>query len=233
MNQILQVARIQLVNARMVIGLPLFILLCVLAANVVIFLAIPWPESDDGSRSTGALMSIYIATLVVHVQTMSQMFPFALGMSVTRRDFVAAAGTVVVGQSLLYGIVLWAMQLLERATDGWGLRIGLFDLPFLETGNPLAQILVYAGPFLFVSFAGLWTGIVYQRWGQLGVWGLVLGLGALAVGFVALVGMQDWWSPVGSFFSDTPAVAMFAGYPVLIAVLLAGATYVTSRKAVP
>lgn len=233
MNRILQTARIQLANARMVIGLPLFILVCVLAANVLIFAAVPSSESPTDENITGALMSIYIATMVVHVQTMSQMFPFALGMSVTRRDFVGAAGVVVVGQALLYGIAIWVMALIERVTDGWGLRVAMFDLPFLQASNPAMQILMYAGPFLLLSFAGLWAGIVYHRWGALGVWTMTLTFGALVVGFVALASWRQWWPAVGTFVADTPPPALLVGYPALIGAVFAGVTYLTSRRASP
>lgn len=232
MKRIIHVARIQLVNARMVIGMPLTVLLCVLAANVVIFLAVSG-TTDTANNNTGALMSIYIATLALHVQTMTQMFPFAMGMSVTRRDFLASTGLVVVGQALLYGIVIWVMRLIERTTAGWGLDMTMFDLPFLEVGNPLVQILVYAAPFLTLAFAGLWAGIVYQRWGQLGVWILALSSGAVLVGLAALVGWQQWWPEVGSFFADTPTFMLLAVYPTLVAAVLAGLTYATSRRAVP
>lgn len=232
MNRLIQVARIQLVNARMVIGLPLFILVCVLAANIVIFLAVAGsnPAQDN---FTGALMSIYIATLALQVQTMTQMFPFALGISVTRRDFLASTALVVTGQALLYGIAIWVLRLIERGTGGWGLDMTMFDLPFLEAGNPVAQILVYTAPFLMLSFMGLWAGIVYQRWGQLGVWILALSSGAVLVGLVALVGWQQWWPEVFSFFADTPTFMLLAVYPTLLALVFAGTTYATSRRAVP
>lgn len=231
MNRIIHVARIQLVNAKMVIGFPLFILLFVLAANIVLFLAAPLPEPEQGSSPTGALMSIYIATMILHVQTMTQMFPYALGMSITRRDFLAAAGLVVVGQALLYGVALSVLRLIETATNGWGVGVAMFDLPFLEVSNPVMQVLVYAGPFLLLSFAGLWAGVVYQRWGQLGVWILSLSLAALLIGAAALVGWRNWWPEVGSFFADTPTPVLLFVYPVVLAAVFAGSTYFTTRRA--
>ncbi|KMS89527.1 hypothetical protein [Prauserella rugosa] len=231
MNRIIHVARIQLVNAKMVIGFPLFILLFVLAANIVLFLAAPFPEPEQGSSPTGALMSIYIATMILHVQTMTQMFPYALGMSITRRDFLAAAGLVVVGQALLYGVALSVLRLIETATNGWGVGVAMFDLPFLEVSNPVMQVLVYAGPFLLLSFAGLWAGVVYQRWGQLGVWILSLSLAALLIGAAALVGWRNWWPEVGSFFADTPTPVLLFVYPVVLAAVFAGSTYFTTRRA--
>src|SRR5699024_7500775 len=62
-NRPLRVVRIQLVNAPMVLGLPVFVLLIALLANIVIFAAIGEVAPPEG-RVTGALMSIYIVVLI-------------------------------------------------------------------------------------------------------------------------------------------------------------------------
>ncbi len=41
------------------------------------------------------LMSIYLVMLVAHLRTIAQVFPFALGLSVTRRTFFAATSLFV------------------------------------------------------------------------------------------------------------------------------------------
>ncbi|GEL20449.1 hypothetical protein [Pseudonocardia asaccharolytica] len=116
MNRVLRVARIQLVNAPSVLGVPVLVLALAFLANLAIFGAI---GETPPNTYIGALISIYIAMMVTHLQTMTQTFPFALGLSVTRRDFFAAAGLVVLGQSLAYGVGLYLMLLAERATgDG-------------------------------------------------------------------------------------------------------------------
>ncbi|MFC4005319.1 hypothetical protein ACFS2C_26045 [Prauserella oleivorans] len=232
MNHILRVARMQLVNSWAIIGLPIGILLLAVAANVVIFVALSAPDAD-GELITGGILSIYITLLISHLQTMTQMFPFAVGLSVTRKAFLGAAALIVTAQSFGYAVLLWLLELIEKATGGWGLDLTFFALPFLDMANPLAQILVYAAPFLVFSFFGLWVGIVYKRWGQFGAWALAVSLAGLGVAIVALVSWRGWWPNVGEFLTTQPTMALLVAYPVLIAAVLAGATYLTTRKAVP
>lgn len=232
MNRMLRVARIQLFNAPMVLGLPVLVLALVLLANIVIFGAVGESAPPD-DRVTGALMSIYIVMLIAHVQTMTQVFSFTVGLSVTRRTFFGATALVIVGQSLAYGVLLYLLRLAEQVTGGWGLDLTFFALPFTTQNNPLFQILVYTVPFLFVSFIGVWVGIVFQRWGQPGIWALGIAVGVLVMALVALVTWQQWWPTVGQFFEKQPTLALFAGYPLVLAAVLAAAGYLTTRRAVP
>ncbi|WP_028661400.1 hypothetical protein [Saccharomonospora saliphila] len=232
MPRMVRVARIQLVNSLAVLGLPVVILLGVLLGNILIFGGMRAAEADEPVVS-GALSSIYIVMLVVHLQTMTQMFPFAVSLSVTRRDFFGATTLIVLGQSVAYGLLLTLLAPIEEATGGWGVNMSMINVPFLAHDNVLAQFLAFTAPFLLTSFLGIWFGIVFKRWGQLGVWVLGLGCAALVVGFVSLVSWQRWWPAVGEFLAGHPALALQAAYPALIAVVLAGAGYLTARRAVP
>src|SRR5699024_8214556 len=99
-------------------------------------------------RVTGALMSIYIVVLLSHIQTMTQLFSFTVGLNTTRRTFFNGTALMIFGQSLVYGVLLYLLRLAEQATGGWGMDLVFFDLPFLSQDNPLFQILVYMVPFL-------------------------------------------------------------------------------------
>ncbi|MEU6644744.1 hypothetical protein ABZ863_19610 [Saccharomonospora sp. NPDC046836] len=230
MSRVWRVVRIQLVNAPAVLGLPVLVLLLVLAANIALFAAIGDAAPPDGNI-TGAVISIYGVMLAVHLQTMTQVFPFALGLSVTRRTFFEATSVVVAAQALGYGVLLYLLSLLERGTDGWWLRLKVFQIPFLDVSNPLLQILVYTVPFLFVSFLGVFLGVVFKRWGQLGVWVLAIGAGGALSLAAILITWQRWWPAVGEFFAGQSALALFVGYPFVLAALLAGAGYLTLRRA--
>lgn len=232
MSRMLRVARIQMVNVPVVFGMPWLILGIVLLVNLAIFGVIDDAAPPD-DRSTGALMSIYIVVLIAQLQTMTQVFPFALGLSVTRRTFFAATSLVVAGQSLGYGIVLYLLLQLERATAGWGLSLDFFGLPFLEQDNPVLQVLVYAVPFLFLSFLGVFIGVVFKRWGQMGMYVLSVGTGVLIVGLGLLANLLGWWPAMGRFVADQSTFTLLAGYPLVLAVLMAGAGYLTIRRATP
>jgi hypothetical protein len=230
MRRVLDVARIQTVNWLWVLAWPVALLALILVFNIVLFAAIDDTPPADG-RSTGALMSIYFVMLVVHLQSMTQVFPFALGMGVTRRAFYAGTALVVAAQAVAYGVILTVLGLVETATGGWGVAVRFFVLPFLAQDNLLAQWLVYTVPFLAVSAVGVFAGVVFKRWGQPGVYTLGLGsvvvFGALAV----LITWQRWWPAVGSFFTGQSTLVLLTVYPLLIALVLGGAGWLAIRRA--
>ena len=75
-------------------------------------------------------------------------------------------------------------------------------------------------------------GLVFKRWGMNGVF--TLGLTALlaAGGLIALVTWQREWGAIGRWLIDQPT-GLIAGWPALLAVLLAGAGYLAIRRATP
>jgi hypothetical protein len=232
MNRVLDVARVQAVNWRGIVAWPLGILAFTLVINVAIFGAIGDAAPPEG-RVTGALSSIYIVMFVAHLQTITQVFPFALGLSVTRRAFFAGTALVVVAQALFFGLVLLLLEWVERTTGGWGVGVRYFGLPFLIQENPLTQWLVYVVPFLGVSAIGVFMGVVFKRWGQAGMYVLTMTAGVLAAGFAIVVTWQRSWPSVGSFFTGQSTFALLAGYPLVIALVLGGVGWFTIRRATP
>ena len=55
-----------------------------------------------------------------------------------------------------------------------------------------------------------------------------------AVGLLAvLITWQRQWPAVGNWFADQSALTLFAGWPALLAVALAGAGFLIIRRATP
>jgi hypothetical protein len=232
MNRVVDVVRVQLVNWRGILAWPLGILALTLVINLVIFGAL----SDDvppNGRVTGSLVSIYIVMFVAHLQTITQVFPFALGLSVTRRAFYAGTTLLVVAQGLLLGLLLLLLELVERSTDGWGIGLRYIGLPFLVQDNLMLQWLVYAVPFLAFSAIGVCFGVVFKRWGQSGVYVVTIAVVLALAGFAAVVSRQGWWPAVGTFFTDQSTFALLAGYPLVIAVVLGAGGWLVIRRATP
>ncbi|GAA1246098.1 hypothetical protein GCM10009609_06900 [Pseudonocardia aurantiaca] len=228
----LDVARIQTVNWPWVLAWPVGLLALILVFNIVLFGAIGDAAPPDG-RTTGALMSIYFVMLVVHLQTITQMFPFALGMGVTRRTFYAGTALLVTAQAAVYGVVLAALRLVESGTGGWGVGVRFFGLPFLVQSNVFAQWLAYTVPFLAVSAIGVFMGVVFKRWGQPGVYMVSLGSAVVLGGLAVLITWQRWWPAVGSFFTSQSTLVLLTVYPLLIALVLGGAGWLAIRRATP
>ncbi|MDP1051165.1 hypothetical protein, partial [Klebsiella quasipneumoniae] len=47
-------------------------------------------RNDEGEGFTGSVFSVFGFVLAFYLQSMTQTFPFALGLSVTRREFFTA-----------------------------------------------------------------------------------------------------------------------------------------------
>ncbi|GIJ37412.1 ABC transporter permease [Micromonospora andamanensis] len=231
MNRALTVARLQLVGWRSVVGWPWGILALSFLINLALFSAMN--EADDFEPTTGGLMSIYIVMFIASISAITQEFPFALGLGVSRRSFYLGNVLHFAGQAISYAAVLYLLAVIEEATDGWGVNLTFFGLPFLLVEHPVLRFLGFAIPFLLLGFIGIAIGLVFKRWGINGL--LMLSTVALAGigGLVVLATWQGWWSAIGGWFADQPGWAMLVGWPALLTLLLAGLSYLTIRRATP
>ncbi|GAB3860853.1 hypothetical protein GCM10029963_64450 [Micromonospora andamanensis] len=118
MNRALTVARLQLVGWRSVVGWPWGILALSFLINLALFSAMN--EADDFEPTTGGLMSIYIVMFIASISAITQEFPFALGLGVSRRSFYLGNVLHFAGQAISYAAVLYLLAVIEEATDGWG-----------------------------------------------------------------------------------------------------------------
>src|SRR5690554_4877023 len=94
LQRVLNVTRLHLTNKFPMMVLPLLILGFIFLVNLLIWLlirSVAGPESapdvTEGMQFSGASSFIFVYMMVVAVQAVNLTFPFALGYSVTRRDF--------------------------------------------------------------------------------------------------------------------------------------------------
>jgi hypothetical protein len=232
MTEVLDVVRIQLIAWRSRVLIPLGVLALVIAANMAVFVLIADAVPRD-SRITGAVLAAYFTVGSGYLQALTQVFPFALGLGVTRRAFAAGMALLGVVEAAAYGLLIWLLGLVEQATGGWGMRLQFFDLGFLHQDDQLLRWLVYTVPFLpaFALFALI--GVVFKRWGQNGVWALLLGSGLALGGLTVLITWRDWWPDLGAWFAGQPVLALTSGYPLVVAVVAGALGWLALRRATP
>jgi hypothetical protein len=226
MDRVLAVVRVHLVS-RVALFWPWAILACAFAVNLVIFGLL---GDSIPTRTTGGLMSIYIV-FIFSGQGVSQYFPYALGMSISRTTFYLATSLVTIGMSIVFGLGIYLLSLLELATGGWGMRLHFYRLAFMDTGNPVTQMLVYVVPFLVLGFIGTFYAVVLRRWGANGIYALTIVAIIAFGGAAALLTWRHGWQTMASWFADQSTVALIIGWPSVIAALLAVVGYAFLRRA--
>ncbi|TSD93544.1 ABC transporter permease [Skermania sp. ID1734] len=229
-TRLLNVARLHHAASPLLIVWPIG----VVAVSFAIALAIFFVTGDDASDSsfTGGVFSLYAFTLAFYLQALTQTFPFALGLSVTRREYFTATTLVAVSQSTVFGAALFVLALGERVTNGWGVHMRMFDIPAYWTDNPILQLLTPIVSLFLVTTIGLFVGCIHQRWRTQGL--LTAGLTvAVALGISAIVvTWQRWWLDIGHWFADIPRAYPLVVFPALAAaVALAGAWVILRRTA--
>jgi hypothetical protein len=231
MDRVLHAARLHVMHPLVMLGIPWLVVGISFAINVAIWNLTPAGEQDGGF--TGGVLALYITVLIVYVQAVTQLLPFAMGVSLSRRTFYLGTALIAVVQSLGYGIALSALVAVENATGGWGAGMSYWAPGVFEVGNPVLQVFASGVPMLAFAFVGVGTGIVQKRWGQAGTWGLIVGtmlvVGALAI----LVSWLGAWGSVGAWFADQSVWTLTIGLPAALALVVALVSFPGIRRVVP
>ncbi len=84
MNRTLVATRIHLINWRWSLAFPLGLITLILLFNLGIGLV-----TGAAGFTTGGLTALYVVVAITQSTAMTQFFPLALGLSLTRREFYA------------------------------------------------------------------------------------------------------------------------------------------------
>jgi hypothetical protein len=231
MNRVLRAARLHLVHPLVILGIPWLVVAISFAINVAIWRLTPAGEQDGGF--TGGVLALYVTVLVVYAQAVTQLLPFAMGISVSRRTFYLGTALVAVAQSLFYGIALSVLVAVENATGGWGSGLDYWAPGPFEVDDPVLQVLTSGAPMLAFAFVGVGIGIVHKRWGQAGTWGLIIGSMVVVGGLAILVSWLEAWGAIGAWFAGQSLVTLTVGLPTAIALIAAVVAFPGIRRVVP
>jgi hypothetical protein len=185
-----------------------------------------------GHDAAGYLLSFYIYFAVQGMQAIGRSLPFGLTLGASRRSFYSGTALLGMALALVSGLVLTALQAIERATGGWGLSIRFFRVPYLLNGPWYATWLTSAVVLFALFIYGMWYGTLYSRWGLLGTLAF-LTVGALVVVAGVLVVTFEHWhvrSAAGGSFAGLTALGL-TGIIAALAVLLLAGGHATIRRA--
>jgi len=236
------VARYHLVMPWVVVGLPWAIMAFSFVVNLVIFALVPVSHhgvltshgvvhvANPAHNYTGAVAIVYIFFLAIGVSSIGRSLPFGLALGVSRRSFYTGTAALGVALAAADAVALTALQAIERATDGWGVSMHFFRVPYILDG-PWYLTWVTSFVALAVLFVyGMWFGIVYRRWNLTGSAAFIAAQVTVVVAGVLVVAWADAWSGVGHFFTGLTAAGL-TGLLAGLAVLLLAGGHATIRRA--
>lgn len=231
MDRVLKAARLHAIHPALSLGMPWVIVSLSFAINVAIWHLTPAGAEGDGF--TGGILALYITVSVGYVMAVTQILPFAMGLSLSRRAFYLGTALFILVESLLYGVALSILVAIENATNGWGAGLDYWAPGPFEMDNPVLQVFASGAPMLAFAFIGVGMGVVHQRYGQAGTWGLIVGTTVLFGALAILITWLDAWGSVASWFADQSVITLTVGLPMALAAIVALASYPGIRRVVP
>ncbi|SFR88840.1 hypothetical protein SAMN04487846_0288 [Microbacterium sp. cf046] len=231
MNRTVNVVRLQLVNKMTYIWIPLLILVgaWVLTLGVYAMLSgngLAGPFYNGGSQAPLWYF------LVVGIQALTFSFPFSQAMSITRREFYLGTLLTAAITAAILATVFLLGGFVETATNGYGMNGYFFRVDWMWAPGWWAALLAYFAIAMLMFVVGFWAATIYKRWGTIAITLVLVGLGALLVGAMWLVGRLDAWAQVFAWFGEQGTVGLTL-WGVLLTAVLAGTAFLTLRRAVP
>jgi hypothetical protein len=206
----------------------------VLAASFVVNWQVFARHAGTGTSDgyTGGLTAIIIFYFVIGINSIGRSLPFGLALGVSRRSYYTGTALLGVAMALAAGLVLAGLQAIERATGGWGVRMGFFRVPYILDGPwYLTWLTSFVGLALLFTY-GMWYGIVYWRWGVYGVLAFIGAQAAVVLAVLLSVAWANVWSGAGHFFTGLTAAGLTGLLAGVVLLLLAGGRATIRRATV-
>jgi hypothetical protein len=231
MYRVLQAARLHLIHAMPAMAMQWLIVGLAFGINLAIWHLTPAGEEDGGF--TGGQLALHFTLMIGYIQSVTQLLPLAMAMSLSRRSFYLGTALVALVEALLYGALLSALVAVEGATNGWGAGMGFWAPGRLDVDNAALQVLVSGTPVLAFAFLGMGMGVVSKRWGPSGVWFLTLGSTVLFGTLAILITWLREWRAIGGWLADQSVTTLAVVLPVALTLAVAAVSFAGLRRVVP
>ncbi|MHC3000134.1 hypothetical protein [Microbacterium sp. HJ5] len=231
MSRTVSVVRMQLINRQTYIWVPLLVLGGAFLLTLAIY-AMLETSGVTGPKYGGGAQAPLWYFCVVGIQALTLTFPFSQAMSVTRREFYVGTLLTAAGTSAVLAVIYLVGGLIEQATGGWGMNGYFFSVPWVWEAGPAVTLLFWFTSAMLVFVSGFWAATIYKRAGSVVLTLVLVGLGALLVLWMYLVGRMDAWARVFEWFAAQGPLGLSL-WGLLLGAVLAAASYLTLRRAVP
>jgi hypothetical protein len=234
-NPIWRTVRLHAVNPSVFFGVPWIITGGALAISMVIGIivhAAGGPVEIEGMRYSWAVLSPQWYLIVVGVQAVGLTFSFALGIGSTRRDFWLGTSLMFVLVSAEMAAATAILVQIEKATNGWGLGIHMFDALWYGQSGWLTDFYTTFALQLLVLFIGAGATTVYMRWRIPGMVVLMFGVVAVILAAVAAITLSSGWPSTFAWLGRIGVDGVFTLLLGLAAVCAIGG-FLVLRRATP
>ncbi|MET4159973.1 hypothetical protein [Agromyces sp. PvR057] len=236
-HEIWRIVRLHCVNPSVFFGIPWIILGSAWAVMMIVGLIItgaggPAEDMAEGMRYSWAVLSPQWYLVVVGVQAIGMTFSFALGFGTTRRDFWLGTSAMFGIVSFLNAVAIATLVQIEKATDGWGIGIAMFDSLWYGQQGWLTDFYTTLAMQLLVLFIGASVTTVYMRWRMRGMLFVAFGAIVLFLAFIATMTFSGTWMALFEWFA---AIGVVGGFTIVLAlaVVCAIGGYLVIRRATP
>lgn len=197
MNRVNQVVKLQLKNQKMWFTIPWVILGANLLINYLIALSLNLGET----MNTGSISSIYVITFVAGTLTLKETFPFAIGLSIRRKDYFIGTALTVLYVNIVSSIALGLMSGIEEATNGWGVSLHLFKIGIFNDVSFLGMMGIHFSILIHAYFLGFAISSLHRRWGSIAMY--IFFTATLVMGTVVTYGMTYFgkWLVLGQWIA--------------------------------
>lgn len=226
MSTWIKVARFQLADRVSYTALPWAVMAFVFAVWVVLAAT---ARSYHTQIPTGGLGVIYLFFLIAGALSIFRSLPFAFALGIGRRSYYAGTVLLAVSLAAVYGLALAVLQVIEQASDGWGVRLHFFRVAYILPGPwYLTWLTSFVGLTLLFA-CGMWLGLIYRRWNLVGLLAFLAAMAIVVVVGVVITSNENAWTAIGHFFTSLGAAGLTGLFAALAALLLAGG-YTTMRR---
>lgn len=228
MPRLLNVVRLQFVNRQTYVGIPLIILGGAIALSVLIFQLVSGTGPKYAGGAAGAPLWYFSA---MGASSLTLTFPFALALSVTRREFHLGTLLTAALASLMLATIYCTIAIIEKATAGWGVN-GYVSFPGLGGDQLGVAFLAYFTLSTLFFGVGYLGAAVFKRWGSTVFFAALTAVVLLLTGAVTLVVRMGAGPGVASWIGAQGFGGMSAWILLLVALMWAG-SYLVVRRLTP
>jgi hypothetical protein len=227
-HRIVNVMRLQMVNRVTYLGITWIITAVALAISIVVALLIASsvPEADrqtalQGMGYSWAVLSPLWYLAVVGVQAVSAVFPFALGFSLTRREYALGTLLTYLVISAINATGWTVLTEIERAVNSSGVTFHHFTaLWFGEVGVGTVWLSLFSVQVLIFAISSAFAA-VYARWRAMGMLVLWAAVALVVLGLIAFAVLTDTAPAIVEWLMGVNITAMFAALLIPSAVAFA------------